>query len=106
MMGWAAMFHSGHKLHATAGPIFLLLYLGALLAVILWRGKQFATIRWLSLLSLVIMLLIFLRFIPSVQNNYAGLIQRFAHLGWSVWFVGLSSSFSKLILAQEQTQLA
>lgn len=106
MMGWVAMFHSGDKLHATAGPIFLLLYLGALLAVVLWRGKQFASVRWLSLLSLAMMLLIFLRFIPAVQDSYPGLIQRFAHLGWSVWFVTLSTSFSKLVSVQEQTQLA
>jgi hypothetical membrane protein len=106
MMGWAAMFHAGHKLHATAGPVFLLLYLGALLAIILWRGKQFSQVRWLSILSLAMMLLIFLRFIPAFQDNYEGLVQRFVHLGWSVWFVGLSSSFSKLISVQEQTQLA
>ena len=105
MMGWAAMFHSGNRFHATAGPVFLLLYLGTLLVIILWRGKQeLVSVRLLSLVSLVIMLLIFLRFVPSVQNNYPGLIQRFAHLGWSVWFVFLSTSLIKLISVQEQKQ--
>jgi hypothetical membrane protein len=106
MMGWAAMFHSGNRLHAAAGPVFLLLYLGALLVSILWRGKQeLVPVRLLSLVSLAIMLLIFLRFIPSFQNNYPGLIQRLAHLGWSVWFVVLSTSLIKLISVQEQQQL-
>lgn len=106
MMGWASMFHSGHKLHATASPVFLLLYLGAILVAVLWRGKrELWPIRLASILSLVMMLHIFLRFIPTVQNNYMGLIQRFVHLGWSIWFVVLSTGLSKLISVQEQPQL-
>jgi hypothetical protein len=99
MFGWAAIFHSGNPLHSASGPVFLLLYIGALLSVFLWRGVEFKQIRKLSLLSLGIMLLIFLRFIPSatIQNNYAGLIQRFAHLGWSVWFISLGGCFIKLL---------
>ncbi|WP_167667994.1 DUF998 domain-containing protein [Mucilaginibacter gossypiicola] len=107
MFGWAAIFHSGNPLHSASGPVFLLLYVGALLSVILWRGKEFRRIRKLSLLSLCIMLLIFIRFIPSatIQNNYTGLIQRFAHLGWSVWFVSLGSCLIKLLNNKEQHQL-
>jgi hypothetical membrane protein len=106
MMGWAAMFHSGDRLHATAGPVFLLLYLGTILVAVLWRGKrEFLQMRLFSILSLVMMLLIFLRFIPAVQNNYMGIIQRCVHMGWSIWFVVLSTGLSKLISIQEQPQL-
>ncbi|UOE50811.1 DUF998 domain-containing protein [Mucilaginibacter sp. SMC90] len=106
MFGWAAIFHSGNPLHSASGPVFLLIYVGALLAGILWRGEDFRQIRKLSLLSLGIMLLIFIRFIPSatIQNNYTGLIQRLAHLGWSVWFTSLSICFVKL-LNNKQKQL-
>jgi hypothetical protein len=101
------MFPSGNKLHSAAGPVFLLLYLGVLLVIILWRGKrEFVQIRLLSLLSFAIMLLIFLRFIPAIEDKYTGLIQRFAHVGWSVWFIALSSGLSRLISIQEQPQLA
>lgn len=107
MFGWAAIFHSGNPLHSASGPVFLLLYIGALLSVILWRGNEFRQIRKLSLLSLCIMLLIFIRFIPSatIQNNYTGLIQRFAHLGWSVWFVSLGSCFIKQLNNKATHQL-
>jgi hypothetical membrane protein len=107
MFGWAAIFHSGNPLHSASGPVFLLLYAGALMSVILWRGNDFKQIRRLSLLSLAIMLLIFIRFIPSatIQNNYTGLIQRFAHLGWSVWFVSMGSCFIKLLDSKEEHQL-
>ncbi|MET3502746.1 putative membrane protein [Mucilaginibacter rubeus] len=107
MFGWAAIFHAGNPLHSASGPVFLLLYAGALLSAILWRGEEFRQIRKLSLLSLGIMLLIFIRFIPSaiIQNNYTGLIQRLAHLGWSVWFVSLGSCFIKLLNIKEQHQL-
>lgn len=106
MMGWAAMFHSGNKWHATAGPVFLLLYVGALLVVILWRGsKELILIRLFSIVSFVLMLLIFLRFAPAMQNNYPGLIQRFVHLGWSVWFTALSVGLIRLVSLQEQKQL-
>ncbi|MDR6945253.1 DUF998 domain-containing protein [Mucilaginibacter pocheonensis] len=106
MMGWAAMFHSGNKWHATAGPVFLLLYVGAFLVVVLWRGrKELMLIRLLSLVSLALMLLIFLRFMPGIENNYPGLIQRFVHLGWSVWFTALSIGLIRLVSLQEQKQL-
>jgi hypothetical membrane protein len=106
MMGWAAMFHSGNHLHSASGPVFLLLYLGALLVAILWRGKkELVSVRLSSLLGLALMLLVFLRFIPAVQNTYPGLIQRFVHLGWSVWFTGLSIGLIRLVSLQENQQL-
>ncbi|AYL93919.1 DUF998 domain-containing protein [Mucilaginibacter celer] len=107
MFGWAAIFHSGNPLHSASGPVFLLIYVGALLAAVLWRGVEFKQLRLLSLLSLGIMLLIFIRFIPSasLQNNYTGLIQRFAHAGWSVWFISLSITLNKMLDLKERHQL-
>lgn len=99
MFGWAATFHSGNSLHSKAGPALILLLIGPLLSTILWRGKEFKKLRLFSVLSFAIMLLIILRAIPStiIQNNYTGLIQRFVHLGWSVWFVSLSLTFMTLM---------
>lgn len=106
MMGWVAMFHAGNPLHSASGPVFLLLYLGALLVTILWRGRhELISIRLTSLLSLALMLLIFLRFVPAIENACPGLIQRFAHLGWSVWFTGLSIGLIRLVSLQENQQL-
>ncbi|MEZ2334209.1 DUF998 domain-containing protein [Mucilaginibacter sp. RCC_168] len=106
MMGWAAMFHSGNHLHSATGPVFFILYLGALLVAVLWRGKkELVSVRISSLLGLAFMLLIFLRFVPAIENTYPGLIQRFAHLGWSVWFTGLSIGLIRLVSLQENQQL-
>lgn len=97
MMAWAAVFPSGNPLHASLGFIFLLLYAGMLLCFFLWMGKRkMRFLRWMSLLSFVVMSLIFLRFIPGIQNKYPGLIQRFAHAGWSLWFVSLGLGLIKL----------
>lgn len=95
MFAWAAVFPSGNPMHPKAGPVLLLLLAGPLLAAVFWKGKQFKKLRMFSILSFIIMLLILIRAIPSatIQNNYTGLIQRFVHFGWSVWFVSLSLTF-------------
>jgi Protein of unknown function (DUF998) len=100
---WASMFPLGHELHPALGPIPLLMNLGALSAVILWRGeKQFFPIRLLSLIGFFVMSLIALRFIPSLRGNFEGFIQRLYYLGWSVWFVSLS--FCLIILIKSKRQ--
>lgn len=98
MFGWAATFHSGNPMHSKSGPILLLLLLGPLLSMILWKGTDLRTLRLLSFISLIIMILILLRAIPSemIRANYTGLIQRFVHFGWSVWFISLSVTFLTL----------
>ena len=97
MFFFTGMFPMGDPLHSATGPIFFLLQLGVLLVIILWRGHQFKTIRVLSLISFILMCGIFLRFIPALQNTYPGLVQRLAHLGWSVWFVSLSICLGRLV---------
>ncbi len=98
MMGWAAYYHSGNPMHSKSGPILLLLLLGPLMTAILWKNKELRKLRILSLASFIIMLFILIRAIPSetIQMNYTGLIQRFVHFGWSIWFITLSLSFQRL----------
>jgi hypothetical membrane protein len=99
MFAWAAAFHAGNSMHDKSGPVLLLILLGPLLSLFLWRGKELKTLRMLSLLSLIIMLSILLRVILSdtFNYNYAGLIQRFVHFGWSIWFISLSLTFLTLL---------
>lgn len=98
MFGWAATFHSGNPMHSQSGALLLLLLAGPLLSVILWKDESLKNLRGISLVSFFLMLLILLRAIPSdfIRNNYTGLIQRFVHFGWSVWFVSLSLAFLRL----------
>ena len=89
-MFWAAIFPMHHELHGNLGPIPLLLNVGVLIAIILWKGKPFLSLRLVSLVSFILMLLIILRFIPNLRGNFEGLIQRVFYLGWSIWSLGLS----------------
>jgi hypothetical protein len=99
-MIWAAIFPMHHELHGAIGPIPLLFNLGLLLALILWKGKQFYSMRLISFIALFFVSLILLRTISSLRNDYEGLIQRFYYLGWSVWSVSLSLIFQKSIKSQ------
>jgi hypothetical membrane protein len=101
-MFWAGVFPMHHELHGTIGPIPLLLNIGALLAIVLWRGKEFLRIRLVSLLCLFLMSLILLRFIPNLRGNWEGLIQRLFYLGWSIWSVGLSFIFISMLKKEAQ----
>lgn len=95
-MIWAAIFPMHHELHGTLGPIPLILNIGVLLSVFLWREKKFRNLRLVSLVSFLLMSLIILRFIPNLRGNWEGLIQRLFYLGWSVWSVALSLIFIKM----------
>ncbi len=101
MFFFTGMFPMGDPRHSATGPVFFVIQLGVLLVIIMWRGGQFKTIRTMSLISFVLMCSIFLRFIPALQNGYPGLVQRLAHLGWSVWFVSLSICLGKLIAVKK-----
>jgi len=37
----------------------------------------------------------FLAYFPDLLPQYPGLKQRFFHVGWSVWFIYLSTAFSR-----------
>jgi hypothetical protein len=95
-MFWAAIFPMHHELHGTLGPIPLLLNIGVLLSIFLWKGKKFQALRLVSFVSFLLMMLILLRTIPNLRGHWEGLIQRFFYLGWSVWSIALSLIFIQM----------
>lgn len=97
MLAWTAVFHLGHPLHGIVAFVPVLLFAGALLSIVLWRSQPLQNLRKLSLLSFLTMALFFLRFVPWFQQHFPGLAQRFFHLGWSMWFVGMAFGFIKLL---------
>ena len=62
-----------------------------------WRKKGLRHIVTMSIVSLLVMALGFLAFMPDFLAEYMGLKQRFFHVGWSIWFVYLSYGFSRLV---------
>ena len=95
-MCWAAIFPMHHEWHGALGPIPLILNAGALISIFIWRRKDFHGVRWVSLLSFILMSLIALRAIPNLRNNFEGLMQRLFYLGWTIWSIYLSVFFIRL----------
>jgi len=96
----AGIFPYPQRLHLLMGMPSTLLLLSPFLSLILWR-KDLPDIKLMSILCLLIMLLGFSTYWPEFMGNYLGLKQRFFHIGWSIWFIYLSYSFSELIKIQE-----
>jgi hypothetical membrane protein len=95
-IGGAAIFPLPLRMHLVMGMPSVLLFLSPLAALILWQGdKMPAGLRLWASVSLAIMLLGFLAFMPEVMSSTLGLKQRFFHVGWSLWFIGLSRAFLK-----------
>ena len=90
----ASLFPLPLRLHLWAGMPSVLLFLSPLAALIFWRKEKApAGLRVWTIVSLAIMLLGFLAFMPEVLDAFPGLKQRFFHIGWSLWFIGLSRIF-------------
>jgi hypothetical membrane protein len=93
-IGGAAIFPLPMRMHLIMGMPSVLLFLSPVAALFFWRGKKLpAGLRIWAIVSLAVMLLGFLAFMPDVLGAYPGLKQRFFHLGWSLWFIGLSRTF-------------
>ena len=93
-IGGAAIFPLPLRMHLIMGMPSVLLFLSPLAALIFWRGEKLpAGLRTWAIVSLAIMLLGFLAFMPEVLGAWPGLKQRFFHLGWSLWFIALSRAF-------------
>ena len=92
-MIWAAIFPMHHELHGSTGPLPLIMFAGALLAVFVWRKKQFRALSRISLFGFMIMMLFLLRIAPDIRNHFEGMLQRFFYLGWTVWSIGMSLIF-------------
>lgn len=92
----AAIFPLPLRLHLWAGMPSIALFLSPLAALVLWRGeKTLPGLRVWAIISLALMLLGFLAFMPEVLGAWPGLKQRFFHLGWSLWFIGLGRAFPR-----------
>lgn len=96
-IGGAALFPLPLRMHMIMGMPSVLLFLSPLAALVLWkRDKPPAGLRLWAIVSLAVMLLGFLAFMPEVLSAWPGLKQRFFHSGWSLWFFYLSYGFGKL----------
>jgi len=93
----AALFPFPLKLHGILGMPSVMLFLSPLLTLFLWKTKKIPSIKYISIITLVIMLLGFSVYLPNFLGESLGLKQRFFHVGWSIWFVYLGSVFTGLI---------
>ncbi len=93
-IGGAALFPLPLQAHLYFGLPSVLLFLSPLLCLILWRGSAvIAGLRTYAIVGLCVMSLGFLAFVPEFLPDLSGLKQRLFHVGWSVWFIGLSRGF-------------
>jgi hypothetical membrane protein len=96
---WASVFPAGHPQHAQLGWLPILSLLSTLVAAVSWLPlAQGNWIRGLSALSFGVMMLFFVRFFPTIEQQYMGLAQRFLWLGWSIWWVSIAIQFNKMYL--------
>jgi hypothetical membrane protein len=92
----AGLFPLPLRMHLVMGMPSVLLIASPATALLLWRrGARLPGITTLSAVALGLMALGFLAFLPGALAGLPGLKQRFFHLGWCVWFCGLSWSFAR-----------
>ena len=85
------------RLHGILGMPFPLMILSPILALILWRIKEYEIkISIGNSIGLLIMLFGFLIFFPEILPEYFGLKQRFLYLGWTLWSGLLAYRFIQL----------
>ena len=93
----AGLFPLPLRMHMIAGMPSVLLVFSPLAALALWRSMPAVKgVRPLAGLSLLVMSLGFLAFLPGVWSEYPGLKQRFFHAGWAIWFSYLGYRFASL----------
>jgi hypothetical membrane protein len=89
----AALFPLPQRLHGILGMPSVLLFLSPFSCLFLWRTEVIPGIKPVAWVTFLIMSLGFLAFMPTVLSEYTGLKQRLFHLGWTIWFIYLSSAF-------------
>jgi len=89
----AALFPLPLKLHGILGMPSILLFLSPLSSLILWKTEKIPSIKYFSIIAIVIMTLGFTVYMPNFLSEYFGLKQRLFHIGWSIWFVYLNVIF-------------
>jgi hypothetical membrane protein len=93
----AGIFPLPLRLHLIMGMPSILLILSPLLSLLLWsKSRKLSHIKTMSVISLFVMSLGLLAFLPDILSGYPGLKQRFFHVGWSIWFIYLSYIFTKI----------
>ena len=95
MLG-AGLFPLPLKLHGLLGSPSIILFFSPLAALILWKTDIISNIKVVSFLTFVFMSIGFLVFMPNILTDYFGIKQRLFHLGWTIWFLYLTSIFVKL----------
>ena len=93
----AAIFPLPLRLHLYMGMPSILLIFSPLLGFILWNKRYISALGTMSIISFIIMAMGFLTYFPEILPEHFGLKQRFFHIGWSVWFLYLSYSFTKAL---------
>ncbi len=101
-----ALYPELNSMRALVGNSIILVVMGPLLAMILWRKKQLIGLRLISIICFVIMLIptiiLAMRSFPELTNEYFGAIQRLLYLGWSLWFVSLSYYLRKALYTKRK----
>lgn len=88
-----SFFPLGHLQHGTVGGMGLVFMLSPILALFFWKKELGQYVRIISMISLFFCLLIFLRFIPAINDQFEGLVQRCFHLGWTFWLGAICYKF-------------
>lgn len=91
-----AFFPLNNYLHPLVGNLSLPLFFAPIISLIAWR-KSDLTKHYLLLtrISIFVTLCFGLRFIPNINQEFEGVIQRIFYLGWNIWFVALWFLFNR-----------
>lgn len=91
-----AFFPLNNEFHAIAGNVSFPLMFAPLLSLVIWRKSDLGSrYKIFTLVSFFCTLCFAFRFIPSINQEFEGLVQRTFYLGWSIWFVALWALFGK-----------
>lgn len=92
----AGLFPFPLRLHGLLGSPSMILFLSPLAASIFWKTDIISNIKVVSFLTFVFMSLGFLVLFPNILTDYFGIKQRLFHIGWTVWFLYLSTIFIRI----------
>lgn len=101
-----SLFPAPLLLHGIFGVISMLMHIAPIIAFIAWRRNQeLKRVRMAGLLMFLVMGISISSFFPPLQTPYFGLIVRFFHVGWSLWYIFMSLSFIKLEQVKAEKEL-
>lgn len=101
------LFAESHRLNPLFGNLIIPAVLSPLLSLIYWRKNFPAHAKWISSLSLLLMILPLVLIMQrstfaELVHNYFGLLISIFYLGWSVWIISVSFS---LVTAAKSRQV-